>query len=138
MRAYYENEWMPKVIPLGTTYNDFWQLNPRKINIMVAAYNESKKNEIRTKNMLYHLEGMYFADALCATVGNMFRGRGQKPFEYPKEPYTLDLEYEEGLNVVNEEERDIAMQRRNFVTQLNNLFRELEPVVERKKKNAEH
>lgn len=138
MRDYFENEWMVKTIPLGTTYDDFWRLNPRKILIMVDAYNEAKKNEIRQTNMLYHLEGKYFMDALIAVVGNMFRAKGQTPFEYPKEPYTLDLEYEEGLNVANEEERDIAMQRRNFVTQLNNLFRDLEPVVERKKKNAEH
>ena len=86
--------------------------------------------------MLYHLEGMYFMDALVATVGNMFRGKGQKAFEYPKEPYTLDLEYEEGLDMADAEERKIAQQRRAFVTQLNNLFRDLEPVLERK--NAEH
>ena len=129
---------MAKVIPLGTTYNDFWQLNPRIINVMVEAYNESKKNEIRQANMLYHLEGMYFMDALLATVGNMFRGRGQKAFEYPDEPITLDLEYEKGLDMSDDANRDIALQRRNFVTQLNNMFRDLEPVVERKKKNAEH
>lgn len=127
---------MPKVIPLGTSYQEFWTLNPRIIDVMVEAYNERKKAEIRTANMLYHLEGMYFADALCATVGNMFRGRGQKAFEYPKEPYTLDLEYEEGLDMSDEENVDIARQRRNFVTQLNNLFRDLEPVLE--SKNAEH
>ena len=122
-------------MPLGTTYDDFWSLNPRKVNVMVDAYNEAKKAEIRTANMLYHLEGMYFADALCATVGNMFRGRGQRAFEYPKEPYTLDLEYEEGLDMGDEENVKIARQRRNFVTQLNNLFRDLEPVLENK--NAE-
>lgn len=127
---------MPKVIPLGTSYDEFWKLNPNKINVMVAAYNEMKKNEIRQANMLYHLEGMYFMDALIATVGNMFRGKGQKAFEYPKEPYTLDLEYEEGLDMADAEERKIAQQRRAFVTQLNNLFRDLEPVLERK--NAEH
>lgn len=127
---------MPKVIPLGTSYDEFWKLNPNKINVMVAAYNEMKKNEIRQANMLYHLEGMYFMDALVATVGNMFRGKGQKAFEYPKEPYTLDLEYEEGLDMADAEERKIAQQRRAFVTQLNNLFRDLEPVLERK--NAEH
>lgn len=117
---------MPKVIPLGTSYDDFWHLNPHKITIMVEAYNEAKKNEIRTANMLYHLEGMYFMDSLLATVGNMFRGRGQKTFDYPKEPYTLDLEYEQGLDMADEEERRIARERRNFVTQLNNLFRNLE------------
>ena len=129
---------MIKTIPLGTTYDDFWRLNPRKILIMVDAYNEAKKNDVRQQNMLYHLEGQYFMDALVAVVGNMFRGRGQKPFEYPKEPYTLDLEYEEGLDISDDVERDIAIKRRNFVTQLNNMFRDLEPVVERKKKNAEH
>lgn len=137
MRDYYENEWLPQVIPLGTTYSEFWKLNPRIIDVMVKAYNEAKKNEIRQTNMLYHLEGMYFADALCATVGNMFRGKGQKPFEYPKEPYTLDLEYEKGLDISDDKEREIALKRRQFVTHLNNIFRDLEPVLE-EKKNAEH
>ena len=126
MRDYYEHEWMPKVLPLGTSYQEFWELNPRIINVMVEAYNEAKKNEIRTANMLYHLEGMYFMDALVSTVGNMFRGKGQKAFEYPKEPYTLDLEYEEGLDITDEAERDIARQRREFVTSLNTLFGNLE------------
>lgn len=129
---------MPKIIPLGVTYKEFWDLNPRIINVMVDAYNESKKNEIRTANMLYHLEGMYFVDALLCTVGNMFKGKGQQSFDYPKEPYTLDLEYEEGLDMADEENVKIARQRRNFVTQLNNMFRDLEPVLEEKKNNAEH
>ena len=97
---------------------------------MVKAYNEAKKNELRQANMLLHLEGIYFMDALIATVGNMFKGKGHKAFEYPKEPYTLDLEYEEGLK---EEERDIALKRRQFVTQLNNLFRDIDTAIEDKK-----
>ena len=121
---------MPKIIPLGTSYDDFWHLNPRKINVMVKAYNEAKKIEIRQANMLLHLEGMYFADALLATVGNMFRGKGQKAFEYPKEPYTLDHEYEDGLDMENSEEREIALKRRQFVTNLNNLFRDIDRAIE--------
>ena len=120
---------MPKVIPIGTTYDDFWRLNPHKINIMIKAHNEAKKTELRQANMLYHLEGMYFADALLATVGNMFRSKGQKAFEYPKEPYTLDLEYEEGLDITDDKEREIALKRRQFVTQLNNLFRDIDTAI---------
>ena len=126
---------MPKVIPIGTTYDDFWHLNPRKINIMVKAYNEAKKAEMKQNNMLFHLEGMYFIEALLATVGNMFRGRGQKAFEYPKEPYTLDLEYEEGLDMSDDKEREIALKRRQFVTQLNNLFRDIDTVIGEKNGN---
>ena len=124
---------MPKVIPLGTSYDDFWRLNPRKINVMVKAYNEAKKAEIKQWNMMFHLEGMYFVDALLATVGNMFKGKGQKAFEYPKEPFTLDMDYEEGLNTGNDEEREIALKRRQFVTHLNNLFRDIDTAIEDKK-----
>lgn len=119
---------MPKVIPIGTSYDDFWHLNPRKINIMIKAYNEAKKIELKQANMICHLEGMYFADALLATVGNMFRGK-HKAFEYPKEPYTLDLEYEEGLNVEKDEDREIALKRRQFVTHLNNIFRDIDTAL---------
>lgn len=104
---------------------------------MVEAFNESQKQKLQMANMLLHLEGIYFMQALSATVGNMFRNKGSKPYEYPSEPYTLDHEYEEGLDMENEEDRKIALQRRNFVTQLNNLFRDIDPVLE-KKKNAEH
>lgn len=105
---------------------------------MVKAYNEAKKNELRTKNMLYHLEGMYFMEALLATVGNMFRGKGHKAFEYPKEPFTLDLEYEGGLDMSNEADREIALKRRNFVTQLNNMFRDIDQALKEKNEDAEH
>jgi len=120
---------MPKVIPIGTTYDEFWHLNPHKINVMVKAYNEAKKVEMKKNNMLFHLEGMYFAEALLSTVGNMFRGKGQKLYEYPKEPYTLDLEYEEGLDMSDDAEREIALKRRQFVTQLNNIFRDIDTAI---------
>lgn len=128
---------MPKVIPLGTSYDDFWSLNPRKIDVMVKAYNEAKKNELRQANMLMHLEGIYFMDALVATVGNMFKSKGHKSYEYPKEPYTLDLEYEEGLDMADDKEKEIALKRRQFVTQLNNLFRDIDTVIEDKKHGGE-
>lgn len=117
---------MPKVIPLGTSYHEFWSLNPRKVNVMIKAYNEARKNEIRQANMLLHLGGMYMTDALLVTVGNMFKDKGKKPFTYPKEPYQLDLDYEDGLDITNDEEREIAIARRDFVTNLNNIFRMFE------------
>lgn len=121
---------MPKVIMLGVTYDNFWRLNPHKIEIMVLAYNEQKKQELRTQNMLFHLQGHYFADALLATVGNMFRGKGQQAFKYPREPYDLNFDYEEGLNMDDEKERDIALKRRNFVTNLNNMFRDIDKTLQ--------
>lgn len=120
---------MPKVIPLGVSYDDFWAMNPHRIEILILAYNEAKKNEIRTQNMLFHLQGHYFADALLATVGNMFRGKGQQPFKYPSEPFELNLDGEE-IDIEDKEQREIAMKRRNFVTNLNNMFRDIDKTLQ--------
>ena len=117
---------MPHVLTLGVSYDEFWSLNPHKINILIKAFNEKKKQDTAMQNMFFHLQGQYFADALLATVGNMFRGKGQKAFYYPKEPYTLNLDYEKGLDMDDAEQREIAMRRRNFVTNLNNLFRDID------------
>lgn len=103
---------------------------------MVKAYNEAKKNEIKQANMLMHLEGMYFVDALLATVGNMFRGKGQKAFEYPKEPYSLDMDYEEGLDMQSDTDKEIALKRRQFVTHLNNIFRDIDTALGDKDANT--
>ena len=117
---------------MGVSFDDFWKMNPHKINILVMAFNEKTKNELRQQNALMHLQGMYFVDALLATVGNMFRGRGQKAFQYPKEPYSFDFDFEKGLDMENEQEREIAIKRRDFVTQLNNLFRDIDHNLQEK------
>lgn len=122
---------MPFVLPLGVSYHEFWELNPRIINVLIKAQNESLKNDLRRQNMLFHLQGHYFADAILATVGNMLRSKG-KAHSYPKEPYTLNLEYEEDLDMGNIEDRQIAAKRVNFVSQLNNLFGDIEKVLEQK------
>lgn len=117
---------MPKVIPLGVSYDDFWVLNPHKVDILILAYNEAKKNEIRTQNMLAYLQGQYFAEALLSTVCNMFRSKGQQPYKYPSKPYELNLD----LNIDDEEEREIEIKRRDFVTNLNNMFRDIDKTLQ--------
>ena len=121
---------MPKVLTLGVTYDEFWGLNPRIIEVLIKAQSEKVKNDIKYHNMLYHLQGHYFADALLATVGNMFSAKGSKKFEYPKEPHPLNLDMEEDLDMTNEADRKIAIERVNFVSQLNNMFGNIERTLE--------
>ena len=123
---------MPQVIPLGVSYWEFWNLNPRIIHVLVEAYNKAAKQEIKKQNMLMHLGGHYVADALLATVGNMFKNKGQRAYEYPNEPYTLNCDYEEGLDPSNHEDQEIALKRRQFVTSLNNLFRDIDTTLKGK------
>lgn len=65
---------------MGMSYEQFWDDDPA----LVKAYRRA--DEIRRKRMNEELwlAGIYMADALTATVGNMFT-KGQK-YQYPAEP----------------------------------------------------
>lgn len=39
--------------------------------------------------MLMHLQGQYIAEAILATVGNMFSSKSAKLHKYPKKPYEI-------------------------------------------------
>ena len=121
---------MPKALPLGISFDEFWTLNPHKIDILIKAFNEKTKTDLKQQNMLMHLQGQYMVDALLSTVGNMFRSKGQKAFEYPKEPYPLDFDFEKDLDMKDAKQQEIARKRRNFVTQLNNLFRDIDHTLQ--------
>ena len=66
-------------------YDIFWSLNPHKLKAFENAY----RLRIKDQNQLFFIQGQYTLSALMATVGNMFRKRGQKPIEYPKEPFDI-------------------------------------------------
>jgi len=80
---------------LGIGYNEFWDLTPRIVLFCIEAKNKERKSQLDYDNYLAFLQGAYFCDALCATVGNMFSGKGSKKAEYPSKPYDLNNEYEE-------------------------------------------
>ena len=82
---------------IGIEYEEFWHMNPHIVKIYIDASNKREERQAEYDNYMAHLQGIYFADALNATVGNMFRGKGQKPYEYPKQPY-------KGSQALNEEE----------------------------------
>lgn len=121
---------MPQTLPLGITLDEFWELNVHKVNILIKAYNQKEMNDLRKRNILMHLQGQYFAEALLSTVGNMFRGKGQRPYEYPKEAYPLDFDGD--MDIKSKEEREISLKRKQFVNNLNHLFGEIERSMEDK------
>ena len=62
------------------TYEDFWEKEP----MLARAYRKADEIRRRRMNEELWLNGMYTADALASTVGNMF-SRGNK-IKYPTEP----------------------------------------------------
>jgi hypothetical protein len=65
------------------SYEQFWDGEPK----MAAAYRKADQLRRKRENELLWLEGMYTAEALASTVGNMF-SKGNK-HKYPAEPFPV-------------------------------------------------
>lgn len=70
---------------IGMTYDEFWNQDVA----MVRAFRKADEIRRQRQNEMLWMQGIYVRDALLATVGNMFSGKGSKPITYPKEPYPV-------------------------------------------------
>lgn len=95
----YEKELLPQMMAMGVTYDEFWTLNPRKLNVIVEGH-KLKRQVIDEQNWML---GDYVFDAVSIALGNAFRKKGVQPKEYFKEipqPISrriLDVPDENGL-----------------------------------------
>lgn len=86
-------------------------MNPHIISILIKGYNEKEEIELKKQNILAHLQGQYIAEAIASTIGNAFRKKGSKPYQYPKKPYEFNKKEE--LT-----EGELQKQRELFVAKL--------------------
>ena len=70
----------PYYLAMGMTYEQFWVDDPA----LTKMYRKADEVRRRRTNEELWLAGIYVAEALSATVGNMFT-KGQK-YQYPAEP----------------------------------------------------
>jgi hypothetical protein len=82
----YFNEMFPAYLAMGMTWAQFWVDEPE----LAIAYRKADAIRKRRINEELWLSGMYTAEALWATVGNMF-SKGQK-HPYPDEPFPITVE----------------------------------------------
>ena len=75
---------------------------------------KAHEKRLEEKNFLAHLQGEYFVEALLATVGNMFSGKGASKFTYPEKPHEL---FEKRV------ERELTQEEKD--TQVKALFADL-------------
>ena len=64
------------------TYEEYWYGDP----LMVGAFYKADKLRQEQKDADAWLQGSYVLQALQATVGNLFLGKGKQPFRYPEKP----------------------------------------------------
>lgn len=77
----YEKELVPQIMAMGVSYDEFWTLNPRKINVIVEGH-KLKRQVIDEQQWML---GDYVFGAVSIALGNAFRKKGTKPKEYFKE-----------------------------------------------------
>lgn len=112
----YEKEWLPHALSMGISYNDFWNMNPRIMNIHIEGYKTKVNRDLEYDNYMAFLSGVYVRDALASTVGNMFSKKGARPIEYPKEPYPVTQE-----QIKERDERELEAQRQVFWANLQTM-----------------
>lgn len=78
-------EVFPYYLAVGMTYEQFW-CNPPELAIAFRRADEIKKRRV---NEELWLAGIYTAEALASTVGNMF-SKGNK-HQYPSEPKPITV-----------------------------------------------
>ena len=78
-------EVFPYYLAVGMTYEQFWY-DPPELTVAFRRADEIKK---RRANEELWLAGIYTAEALASTVGNMF-SKGNK-YQYPSEPKPITV-----------------------------------------------
>ena len=76
----------PLYMAMGMTYEQFWDGDAT----MASAFRKADEIRRKRRNEELWLEGIYTAEALSATVGNMFT-KGTK-HQYPSEPLPITVE----------------------------------------------
>lgn len=79
----YFDELFPAYLAMGMTWTQFWIDEPE----LTVAYRKAEMIRKRRRNEELWLEGVYMAEALRSTVGNMF-SKGNKN-QYPAEPFPI-------------------------------------------------
>lgn len=101
---------------MGVSYEEFWRLTPRRVNVIVEAYKLKRHIEDEKAWLL----GDYIFDAVSLALSNAFRKKGSKPKEY------LEVVNQPILKRISEErdENNLTESEKKEKTEL--LFKNLE------------
>lgn len=91
----------PYYLAIGMTYDQFWVDDPA----LARAYRSADSIRKRRMNEELWLNGIYTAEALASTVGNMF---SKSKYKYPAEPKPITMDE---IEERRERERRMKMEK---------------------------
>ena len=94
---------MPYYISIGLSHKTFFHSTPK----ILKAYDEGHRLKLKEADLLNWYAGQYFGEAIMSTIGNssLFKAKGHKAHEYPKEPFTMTIEREKHEQNLSDEEK---------------------------------
>ena len=97
----FKRDW-PYFLSLGMSYEDYWYGDP----YLVYDYIKAEQMRQERENASAWLLGAYVYKAVDAALSysDMFRGKGEKPRQYPSEPFPLKPKTEEERKAQEEQE----------------------------------
>ncbi len=98
---------MPVYLSMGMTSEEYWKGPPYLTVVYRKAWD--LKKEQRNHEMWW--QGFYTHEAVAAVISPVLKKRGEKPFEYPKEPHRLTPLTEEEKK---EKKKDIHQQLTSY------------------------
>lgn len=104
---------------IGIPYDVFWNITPYEFEIMSDAYKEQQ----RYANYMMWINGAYTVSALQATVGNMFKKKGEQPNKYFEEPLPIfeqKKELTEEEKLTEEQKLLLALEAMQMAFEVNN------------------
>lgn len=112
LRRFFENEWYIPASETGISYWEFWDMNPRILEVRSIAYERQVKKQDRDMWQM----GQYIHAAFSVVLGNAFRKKGASPLSYPKEPMMSD--YFDTLDDPEKHERLAMLEMDRYIAAL--------------------
>lgn len=98
----FENEWFPKANAMGVSWQEFWNMNPHIINLLIKGHQE----RIKEQDYLAWLFNQYTLSAVSTAIEHNFAGKKAKS-EYVKEPFLSKSFDSDGLEAEEVQEKEI-------------------------------
>ena len=106
---------IPNVMAMGISYDEFWKLTPRKLNVIIEGYKVTRKAEDEKQWFL----GGYMFEAVSVALGNAFRKKNTNPqnyFDLLEKPF---LSHDKELSEDEKQKHRDALMARLHVMQSN-------------------
>lgn len=100
----FENEWFPKANAIGVSWQEFWEMNPHIIKLLLKGHDE----KVKEQDYLAWLSNQYTLSAVLVAVEHCLAGRKAKS-KYVEKPFLQEISERTEENGYKESKEETAV-----------------------------